>query len=61
MFSRSPSRRFRLQVWKAGSAHFVRVLHEGTVVPTFEWMPLDDFIVLLNAQIVPNLVAQCNS
>ncbi|KAI0341131.1 phosphoglycerate mutase-like protein [Trametopsis cervina] len=50
-----------MEVWKTGNAHFVRVLHEGTVVPTFEWMPLDDFIALLNAQIVPNLVAQCNS
>ncbi|KAI0683289.1 phosphoglycerate mutase-like protein [Cytidiella melzeri] len=52
-----------MEVWKVDGEqeqYFVRVVHEGTVVPTFEWMPLDDFIALVNAQIIPDLFAQCN-
>ncbi|KAI0799747.1 phosphoglycerate mutase-like protein [Irpex lacteus] len=49
-----------MEVWQLKKQSFVRVLHEGTVVPSFEWMPLDDFIALLNSQIVPDLLEQCN-
>lgn len=49
------------QVWQANSSNFVRVLHEGTVVPTFEWQPLANFISLLNSAITPNLFTACNA
>ena len=49
------------KVWDTKGQNFVRVLHEGTVVQGFEWMPLDNFIALINSQIIPGLLAACNA
>ena len=38
----------------------MRVFHEGTVVPGFEWITLDTFIGALEAQIPKNIFTECN-
>lgn len=49
-----------IQVWQsAGEDYFVRVIHEGTPVSTLAWVPLDDFIDLLESQIPPNIYNAC--
>ena len=56
-----------MEVWRAkgsvsdGPQEFVRVMHEGTPVTGLEWMPLDGFISLVEAQVPDNLFAQCMS
>ena len=49
------------QVWRTKKkGDFVRVFHEGTVVPGYEWIPLNTFISSLEAQIPENIFEQCN-
>ncbi|KAI0040100.1 phosphoglycerate mutase-like protein [Auriscalpium vulgare] len=51
-----------MEVWKTGgksSALFVRVMHEGTPVSSLQWMPIDDFIGLLQAQVPADILQQC--
>ncbi|KIJ59604.1 hypothetical protein HYDPIDRAFT_33044 [Hydnomerulius pinastri MD-312] len=51
-----------MEVWKTkskGGGEFVRVMHEGTPVPTLEWVPLADFIKLLDAQIPADIYKAC--
>ena len=51
-----------LQVWETFQKEkFVRVLHEGTTVLGYEWIPLDAFISAIEAQIPENIFEQCNS
>ena len=38
----------------------MRVLHEGTTVTGYEWIPLDSFISLLESAVPADIVAQCN-
>lgn len=40
-------------------AHFVRVIHEGTVVVALKWVPLDDFIAILQAQVPDDVYESC--
>ena len=48
------------QVWRTTAGEqFVRVLHEGTAVSELEWLALDDFIDMLEAQIPPNVFVAC--
>lgn len=39
----------------------VRIMHEGTPVPTLEWITLDAWIALLNSQIPADIFGTCNS
>lgn len=49
-----------LQVWRTKSdGDFVRGLHEGTPIPHLQWMPLSEFIRLLDAQVPENLYQTC--
>ncbi|EMD35002.1 hypothetical protein CERSUDRAFT_157771 [Gelatoporia subvermispora B] len=41
------------------NSHFVRVIHEGTPVPGFEWIPLDSFIDNLDEQVPADLFNTC--
>jgi len=38
---------------------FVRVLHEGTLVRGMDWMPLSDFIKLLESNVPSDLADAC--
>lgn len=42
-----------------GSKLFVRVLYEGTLVPRFNWMPIDEFIEVLIENVPEDLVESC--
>ena len=53
------SERLLLQVWDVTKSRFVRVLHEGSPVKGLEWVPLDDFLDLLQSQIPENIFAAC--
>ncbi|OBZ74558.1 ER membrane protein complex subunit 1 [Grifola frondosa] len=46
-----------MEVWQAAhdKTNFVRVIHEGTPVSSLEWIPLDEFITALEAQIPQNI------
>lgn len=44
-----------------GVERFVRVLHEGTLVKNMNWVPLSDFIQLLESNIPSDLVSACSS
>ncbi|KZT19843.1 phosphoglycerate mutase-like protein [Neolentinus lepideus HHB14362 ss-1] len=48
-----------MEVWKANGKNFVRVMHEGTPVQTLSWVPLTDFISLLESQVPPDLYNTC--
>ncbi|KZT03230.1 phosphoglycerate mutase-like protein [Laetiporus sulphureus 93-53] len=49
-----------MEVWRTeGGDHFVHVLHEGTPVSEMAWIPLDDFIGVLESQIPPRLFETC--
>lgn len=48
-----------MEVWKANGQNFVRVMHEGTPVETLSWVPLTDFISLLESQVPPDLYNTC--
>ncbi|EJF61411.1 phosphoglycerate mutase-like protein [Dichomitus squalens LYAD-421 SS1] len=51
-----------MEVWETNKkTNFVRVFHEGTVVPGYEWIALDTFIDSLDAQIPENIAEQCNA
>lgn len=51
-----------MQVWETPKKEqFVRVLHEGTPVPTLEWVDLGSFISLLESNVPSNLFEQCTS
>ncbi|KAI0791129.1 phosphoglycerate mutase-like protein [Abortiporus biennis] len=50
-----------IEVWQTKGQNFVRVFHEGTVVKGMEWIPLNTFIQLLEAQTPPNIFEACNS
>lgn len=39
----------------------VRVMHEGTPVKTLEWVPLDDFVGLLETQVPEDIFEACNA
>ena len=48
------------QVWQTqDGSNFVRIMHEGTPVETLDWIPLDDFIGLLEENVPPNLFEAC--
>ncbi|KAI8996247.1 phosphoglycerate mutase-like protein [Trametes punicea] len=49
-----------MEVWEAAGKHFVRVIHEGTVVPSLDWISLDSFINKLQDQVPANIAIQCN-
>jgi hypothetical protein len=38
---------------------YVRVLHEGAPVPSLAWVPLDEFIKSLEAQVPEDIYAAC--
>jgi len=48
-----------MEVWKAQDDMFVRIIHEGTPVPTLEHISLDSFIQLLEAQVPDQLFEKC--
>ncbi|KAH8092212.1 phosphoglycerate mutase-like protein [Cristinia sonorae] len=53
-----------MEVWrekKGTRGEFVRVMHEGSPVVSLEWVPLERFIKLVEAQIPPNIFAACTS
>ncbi|KAI0758759.1 phosphoglycerate mutase-like protein [Fomes fomentarius] len=51
-----------MEVWETQrNEHFVRVIHEGTPVREFEWVPLDTFISSLEAQVPEKIFEQCMS
>jgi 2-phosphoxylose phosphatase len=48
------------QVWETETRQkFVRVFHEGTVAPGFEWIPFQTFVPLLQSNVPSDLTAQC--
>jgi hypothetical protein len=49
-----------MEVWETpAKEHFVRVLHEGTPKTSYEWIPLDKFIQMLDSQIIENIYKAC--
>ncbi|KAI0673249.1 phosphoglycerate mutase-like protein [Trametes maxima] len=49
-----------IEVWEVpGEERFVRLIHEGTPVPGFEWVPLNTFIQQLDTQVPSNIFARC--
>lgn len=49
-----------MEVWRTPARQdFVRVMHEGTPVPTLEWVPLAEFTALLQSNVPENLFEQC--
>lgn len=53
-----------IEVWqeKTGSrGQFARVLHEGLPVSTLEWVPLENLIQLVEAQVPPNIFETCTA
>ncbi|EGN94817.1 hypothetical protein SERLA73DRAFT_187884 [Serpula lacrymans var. lacrymans S7.3] len=49
------------EVWRTSTNQdFVRVLHDGTPVKHLEWVSLQDFIDLLEAQVPENIFDTCN-
>ncbi|EIN05099.1 phosphoglycerate mutase-like protein [Punctularia strigosozonata HHB-11173 SS5] len=51
-----------MEVWKTSADGLrVRVMHEGTPVSSLTWVPLDDFINLLEAQVPSNIFGICNA
>ena len=40
---------------------FVRLLHEGLPVISFEWVDLETFIELVESQVPPNIFEACNA
>ncbi|CAL1698559.1 unnamed protein product [Somion occarium] len=50
-----------MEAWQEKESNFVRVIHEGTPVKGLEWMPLDDFITLLQSQVPADILSVCNS
>ncbi|KAH9929330.1 phosphoglycerate mutase-like protein [Fomitopsis serialis] len=49
-----------MEVWKTTAGEqYVRIMHEGTAVPGLEWLALDDFIDMLEAQVPPNVFVAC--
>ena len=51
------------KVWEIPEDHmsFVRVLFEGTPVFELDWIPLDDFIALLESNVSSGIYQLCNS
>ena len=48
------------KVWRTqDSSQFVRIMHEGTPVGTLDWIPLDDFIGILESNVPENLFEAC--
>ncbi|EIW76979.1 phosphoglycerate mutase-like protein [Coniophora puteana RWD-64-598 SS2] len=51
-----------MEVWRDASAdQHVRVMFQGTPFPSLEWVPLNDFISLLDASVVQNVFETCNT
>jgi len=51
---------FIFEVWKThDNSLFVRVMHEGTPAVGLEWLPLDNFIALLQENVPENIFEQC--
>lgn len=50
-----------MEVWESKGKYFVRVLHDGSEVPTLAWMGLDAFIDLVDSQVPEDLFGECNS
>ena len=51
-----------MQVWQTPKKeYFVRIMHEGTPVPTKEWIALSDFISSLEAQIPADIYNACTN
>jgi len=49
-----------MEVWRTrDGADFVRVLHEGTAVSALAWVPLSQFISLLDSQVPENIYQAC--
>ncbi|KLO07369.1 phosphoglycerate mutase-like protein [Schizopora paradoxa] len=49
------------EVWRTPRGEdFVRAFHEGTPVPTLNWVSLESFISLLESNVPPNIFAACN-
>ncbi|KAH7923012.1 phosphoglycerate mutase-like protein [Leucogyrophana mollusca] len=49
-----------MEVWRdQNKQDFVRVIHEGTPVTTLQWVALEEFIGLLEAQIPSNIFETC--
>ncbi|TFK81329.1 phosphoglycerate mutase-like protein [Polyporus arcularius HHB13444] len=49
-----------MEVWQSKKEKFVRVIHEGTPVVGFEWIPLDAFISSLESQVPADIFELCN-
>lgn len=51
------------KVWEIpkDNMSFVRVLFEGTPVFELDWIPLDDFIALLESNVSSGIYQLCNS
>lgn len=50
-----------MEVWRADGDDFVRVVHEGTPVESLAWVPFEEFVDLLQAQVPENLFDTCMS
>ena len=50
-----------MEVWRAQGADFVRVIHDGVVFTALAWVPLDQFIALVNSQVPADVFAECNA
>ena len=49
-----------MQVWRTeGNAQFVRVMHEGRPVEAMKWVPLQDFISLLEGNVPDQIYETC--
>jgi len=49
-----------MEVWETEARQkFVRVFHEGTVAPGFEWIPFQTFVSLLQSNVPSDLTVQC--
>jgi len=53
---------FVLEVWRMkDKAQFVRVMHEGRPVEALKWVPLEDFISLLEMNIPDQIYEACSA
>jgi hypothetical protein len=50
---------FLVQVWMHGKAQFVRVMHEGRPVEALKWVPLENFILLLEGNVPDQIYTSC--
>ncbi|KDQ50599.1 hypothetical protein JAAARDRAFT_41911 [Jaapia argillacea MUCL 33604] len=48
-----------MEVWRSDQGLFVRVMHEGTPVFSLEWVPLEDFISLLESRVPVDVFEAC--